>query len=151
MERTPTQPAGRALPTRSSPSQARPRTSRGTFQPTRTPVSAAVVEARAALARLDERAQRDAHRADGNWQALAECQGADLDDFYAVTSYRGERAELATVVAKTYCARCPVVAECLRMAVSTKDRHAVLGGTTPAERGMAPMRESAPKTSQPSG
>jgi WhiB family redox-sensing transcriptional regulator len=41
------------------------------------------------------------------------------------------QAELA---AKRLCGRCPVQWECLKMALATGDEHAIMGGTTPAER-----------------
>jgi WhiB family redox-sensing transcriptional regulator len=36
--------------------------------------------------------------------------------------------------AKRLCGRCPVAWECLKMALATNDEHAIMGGTTPAER-----------------
>src|SRR6266536_2090639 len=36
--------------------------------------------------------------------------------------------------AKRLCGRCPVQWECLKMALATGDEHAIMGGTTPAER-----------------
>jgi WhiB family transcriptional regulator, redox-sensing transcriptional regulator len=36
--------------------------------------------------------------------------------------------------AKRLCGRCPVQWECLKMALATNDEHAIMGGTTPAER-----------------
>jgi WhiB family redox-sensing transcriptional regulator len=36
--------------------------------------------------------------------------------------------------AKRLCGRCPVEWECLKMALATNDEHAIMGGTTPAER-----------------
>jgi WhiB family transcriptional regulator, redox-sensing transcriptional regulator len=36
--------------------------------------------------------------------------------------------------AKKICRTCPVVRECLLMALTTRDEHAVLGATTPDER-----------------
>jgi WhiB family redox-sensing transcriptional regulator len=41
------------------------------------------------------------------------------------------KAELA---AKRLCDRCPVQWDCLKMALATNDEHAIMGGTTPAER-----------------
>jgi hypothetical protein len=38
------------------------------------------------------------------------------------------------VAAKRLCGRCPVQWECLKMALATNDEHAIMGGTTPAER-----------------
>jgi WhiB family transcriptional regulator, redox-sensing transcriptional regulator len=55
----------------------------------------------------------------------------------------GERPELfhpepgdvnAERAAKRLCGRCPVQWECLKMALATNDQHAIMGGTTPAER-----------------
>jgi WhiB family redox-sensing transcriptional regulator len=44
----------------------------------------------------------------------------------------------AEQAAKAVCAACPVRQPCLEMALQTGDQHAILGGTTPAER--LPMR-----------
>jgi WhiB family transcriptional regulator, redox-sensing transcriptional regulator len=59
----------------------------------------------------------------------AACRPEDLDLFYP---------EPDDQAAKALCATCPVRQPCLDMALATGDQHAILGGTTPAERG--PLR-----------
>jgi WhiB family redox-sensing transcriptional regulator len=60
----------------------------------------------------------------------AVCGDQDLELFYPNPGdLETERA------AKRVCAGCPVQQPCLEMALATGDQHAILGGTTPAERG----------------
>src|SRR5512133_457276 len=63
----------------------------------------------------------------------ASCRPDDLELFYPEPD--DQAAEQA---AKAICARCPVRQPCLDMALATGDQHAILGGTTPAER--VPLR-----------
>jgi WhiB family transcriptional regulator, redox-sensing transcriptional regulator len=59
----------------------------------------------------------------------AACGEHDLELFYPEPAdTAGEHA------AKQVCATCPVREPCLDMALATGDQHAILGGTTPAER-----------------
>jgi hypothetical protein len=59
----------------------------------------------------------------------AACGEQDLELFYPEP---GDTA--AEQAAKALCAGCPVREPCLEMALATNDQHAILGGTTPAER-----------------
>jgi WhiB family redox-sensing transcriptional regulator len=60
----------------------------------------------------------------------AACGEQDLELFYP------DPGDLATErAAKQVCAGCPVRQPCLEMALATGDQHAILGGTTPQERG----------------
>jgi WhiB family redox-sensing transcriptional regulator len=60
----------------------------------------------------------------------AACGDQDLELFYP------DPGDLQTEqAAKQVCATCPVRQPCLEMALATGDQHAILGGTTPAERG----------------
>ena len=59
----------------------------------------------------------------------AACRPDDLELFYPEPD--DQAAEQA---AKAICAACPVKDACLEMALVTGDQHAILGGTTPAER-----------------
>jgi WhiB family redox-sensing transcriptional regulator len=59
----------------------------------------------------------------------AACGEENLELFYPEP---GDRA--AEQAAKAICAACPVREACLDMALASGDQHAVLGGTTPAER-----------------
>jgi len=60
----------------------------------------------------------------------AACGEQDLELFYPDP---GDTA--AEQAAKAVCAACPVREPCLEMALATGDQHAILGGTTPQERG----------------
>jgi WhiB family transcriptional regulator, redox-sensing transcriptional regulator len=60
----------------------------------------------------------------------AACGEEDLELFYPEP---GDTA--AEQAAKQVCAACPVRQPCLEMALATGDQHAILGGTTPTERG----------------
>jgi WhiB family transcriptional regulator, redox-sensing transcriptional regulator len=60
----------------------------------------------------------------------AACGEQDLELFYPDPG--DPETEQA---AKALCASCPVREPCLEMALQTGDRHAILGGTTPEERG----------------
>src|SRR5215211_3362955 len=60
----------------------------------------------------------------------AACGNEDLELFYPDA---GDTA--AEQAAKAVCAACPVREPCLEMALATGDQHAILGGTTPEERG----------------
>src|SRR6266508_919418 len=60
----------------------------------------------------------------------AACGDQDLELFYPDP---GDQA--AEQAAKQLCAACPVRQPCLEMALATGDQHAILGGTTPQERG----------------
>lgn len=46
----------------------------------------------------------------------------------------GASDEFLIRLAKRVCAKCPIITECLEFALETGDQHAVLGGTTPAQR-----------------
>jgi WhiB family redox-sensing transcriptional regulator len=60
----------------------------------------------------------------------AACGEEDLELFYP------DPGDLETErAAKAICAACPVQDTCLEMALATGDQHAILGGTTPQERG----------------
>jgi WhiB family transcriptional regulator, redox-sensing transcriptional regulator len=60
----------------------------------------------------------------------AACGEEDLELFYP------EPGDLETErAAKAVCAACPVREPCLEMALQTGDQHAILGGTSPGERG----------------
>jgi WhiB family transcriptional regulator, redox-sensing transcriptional regulator len=60
----------------------------------------------------------------------AACGEQDLELFYPDPD-----DTVAEQAAKQICAACPVQQPCLEMALATGDQHAILGGTTPNERG----------------
>ena len=63
------------------------------------------------------------------WQSLAECAGADMDDFFPD---RGEHNRIRR--AKAVCAFCPVRPECLKHALDNYEKHGLWGGHTEQER-----------------
>lgn len=143
MERTSAQPLDHGASTRSSHAPSRPRTHRKAVRVNVATERASNARHRAtqsAIAALLAKVETIPEQA--NWRDNAACAGADLDDFYACTSYRGDAADRATERAKAYCARCPAREQCLLMALRTRDKAAVLGGLTPDER-----LKAAPKTS----
>jgi WhiB family redox-sensing transcriptional regulator len=76
---------------------------------------------------------------DARWWHRAACKGADTEIFFA----RPEASPLAVAEAKAFCARCPVVAQCLAAAIGSGDMHSVRGGMTPPERReLAPVRRA---------
>lgn len=75
------------------------------------------------------------------WSKQAACQDADPDLFH--TEVSGSTSLTQAKAAKQICFACPVRAECLDFAYRSKDTHAILGGTTPAERKYANKRRTA--------
>jgi WhiB family redox-sensing transcriptional regulator len=69
-----------------------------------------------------------------HWRQHAACRGADGDIFFP----SARRHTIHTwKAAREYCDRCPVVNECLALALSqepAEDRWGMFGGTTPSER-----------------
>ena len=61
------------------------------------------------------------------WQAVAACRGLDPDLFYID---RGE----STAEAKTVCASCPVIAQCLDFALANHEKFGIWGGRSERER-----------------
>lgn len=81
--------------------------------------------------------------APAHWLASAACRddavmswtGAQAEDFFLVgDDWDHPSAAPGIDRAKATCAQCPVRAECLAMAIESRDAHAILGGLTPVER-----------------
>ncbi|MGH3499754.1 MAG: WhiB family transcriptional regulator, partial [Nocardioidaceae bacterium] len=71
------------------------------------------------------------------WTEHAACVGRAwvFDLAAAHYGYRPRaNADQAVAAAKAICSDCPVAAQCLAWALDVGDSHAVLGGTTPAQR-----------------
>lgn len=64
-----------------------------------------------------------------SWRLRAACIGVDDIVFFPIRESIGQYN-----AAKAYCAKCPVTAECLQLALDTRSLDGVFGGTTPAER-----------------
>jgi WhiB family redox-sensing transcriptional regulator len=68
------------------------------------------------------------------WQFEGACRDVDPELFFSPESERGPRRRARERSAKSYCARCPVVEECLRHARTVKEPYGVWGGLTTGER-----------------
>ncbi len=68
------------------------------------------------------------------WQYRAACREADDDLFFAPHGERGLRRDLRIAAAKRICATCPVIKDCLRFAVGTRQEYGVWGGLAEEER-----------------
>jgi WhiB family transcriptional regulator, redox-sensing transcriptional regulator len=70
--------------------------------------------------------------ASSRWDTLAACRDEDPELFFPVgTSGPAQRQEAE---AKAVCARCPVEARCLKVALESGDDYGVRGGMTEGER-----------------
>ena len=68
------------------------------------------------------------------WQYDGACRRADPSLFFSPEDERGPRRRARESAAKQLCARCPVIDQCLKHALSAKEPYGVWGGLTPAER-----------------
>ena len=68
------------------------------------------------------------------WQLAGSCREVDPELFFFPDSERGARRRARTEVAKSYCARCPVLEQCRAHALAVREPYGVWGGLTPAER-----------------
>lgn len=71
------------------------------------------------------------------WMTRAQCRGADTEEFFATDQGgrpgdNGYRPALPAVA--VYCRPCQVKASCLEWALTTDQRHGVLGGLTAEQR-----------------
>ncbi|MGH3360181.1 MAG: WhiB family transcriptional regulator [Nocardioidaceae bacterium] len=68
------------------------------------------------------------------WQYEGACTEADPETFFSPESERGPRRRARERAAKSYCARCPVLDECLEHALAVREPYGVWGGLTIGER-----------------
>jgi WhiB family redox-sensing transcriptional regulator len=68
------------------------------------------------------------------WQLAGRCREADPELFFFPDSERGAKRRARAEVAKSYCARCPVLEQCRSHALAVREPYGVWGGLTPAER-----------------
>jgi WhiB family redox-sensing transcriptional regulator len=68
------------------------------------------------------------------WQVQAACRGTDTAVFYHPENERGPSRRRREVRAKEICSHCPVVANCLRWALATREPYGVWGGLSVEER-----------------
>ena len=77
------------------------------------------------------------------WQLDAACAGMDVSQFYGPDNERGMAVARRERQAKAICARCPVIAECLKQALDTNEPYGVWGGMTADERACTPRGRKA--------
>jgi WhiB family redox-sensing transcriptional regulator len=59
----------------------------------------------------------------------------DLPDVFFPEDYPELQIRRQAIrTAKALCSQCPVIADCLFYAITTKERYGIWGGTTPSER-----------------
>lgn len=68
------------------------------------------------------------------WQYEGACRDADPETFFSPESERGPRRRARENAAKEYCARCPVIEQCLEHALKVREPYGVWGGLTTGER-----------------
>lgn len=71
------------------------------------------------------------------WQERAACRAEDLDLFFGADGEPRRERLAREARAKAVCARCPVVAACLRHATAVPERYGVWGGLSEEERNAA--------------
>jgi WhiB family transcriptional regulator, redox-sensing transcriptional regulator len=68
------------------------------------------------------------------WQLRGACRGEDGSMFFHPEGERGPARAARETAAKAVCVRCPVIEQCLRHALATREPYGVWGGTTESER-----------------
>ena len=71
---------------------------------------------------------------DWDWQVNAACRGTDTSNFYHPENERGPSRVKREMRAKAVCAGCPVIENCLRWALDTREPYGVWGGLSPEGR-----------------
>lgn len=70
---------------------------------------------------------------DEHWSDHSACRGADPDLFFPI-GYAGPALQMQQAAAKSICAGCPVISDCLDWALRAGEPDGIWGGTTPEER-----------------
>lgn len=79
--------------------------------------------------------RRDEQYEGFDWQRAAACRGEHATNFFPPTHFERKDVRLARErVAKAICRTCPVAAECLEYAISSREPHGVWGGLNEVER-----------------
>ena len=76
----------------------------------------------------------DALAGHGDWQARGACRSVDPELFFSPDADCGSTRATREDAAKRVCRRCPVVRDCARYALASRERYGVWGGMTEAER-----------------
>jgi WhiB family transcriptional regulator, redox-sensing transcriptional regulator len=71
---------------------------------------------------------------DWDWQVRAACRGIDTANFYHPENERGPSRTKRELRAKAVCSGCPVIENCRRWALSTREPYGVWGGLSAEER-----------------
>jgi WhiB family redox-sensing transcriptional regulator len=71
-------------------------------------------------------------RTSDHWFTRAACAGTSTELFFPISEVGGSRMQVGR--AKALCARCPVIDECLTMALELSDTEGIWGGLTRTER-----------------
>jgi WhiB family transcriptional regulator, redox-sensing transcriptional regulator len=71
---------------------------------------------------------------DWDWQVNAACRGSDTSNFYHPENERGPSRVKREMGAKAVCSGCPVIENCLRWALTTREPYGVWGGLSPEDR-----------------
>jgi len=71
---------------------------------------------------------------DWDWQVNAACRGTDTSNFYHPENERGPSRVKREMRAKAVCSGCPVIENCLRWALTTREPYGVWGGLSPEDR-----------------
>ena len=84
-----------------------------------------------------------------DWQVHAACRGLGDEYFFpADTNERGRYKQARERAAKSVCATCPVVEECLRWALAVGEMHGVWGGLTAPERRQMILRGATARSNE---
>ncbi|MFY0406982.1 WhiB family transcriptional regulator [Solicola sp. PLA-1-18] len=78
------------------------------------------------------------------WQYDGACNDADPETFFSPEFERGDRRDARESAAKAFCARCPVVRECLEHALAAEEPFGVWGAKNTRERMAMLGRHRAP-------
>jgi WhiB family redox-sensing transcriptional regulator len=68
------------------------------------------------------------------WQYDGACREADPETFFSPDAERGPRRRAREAAAKSFCAVCPVVQQCLDHALQVREPYGVWGGLNINER-----------------
>ncbi len=71
---------------------------------------------------------------DWDWQMRAACRGSDVATFYHPENERGVARVRRELRAKAVCGGCPVIGNCLRWALDTREPYGIWGGMSVEER-----------------
>lgn len=69
-----------------------------------------------------------------DWQMEGACRGEDSRLFFHPEGERGSSRAAREASAKAVCMRCPVIQDCLRHALATREPYGVWGGMSETER-----------------